>query len=167
MPYICTFHCQRVFFFTSAWFKTRPPHVWVSVRLWALPPCPGMELTSNKTCKHSTIIICALNEAWLMPENVSFFICFVDLLYSSHDRMEAEVIYPICRVDRVTLQVFTSTAWGLLRPATSCSIFLVTLLHISGWPLCILPKMDIKFKNVIGCNKTTQSLLCFPNTPSK
>lgn len=168
-------------FFTAARFKTRPPHAWMSFRLWALPPCPGMESTSEKTCKQSTIIICTLNRDMInlilaclkMPENVS-------LLESNQHGLALWIYIATLQKDRSKRVLSNLLSWSGYSEGTLCLTLqpgdywdLLTVapslfpLHISGWPLCILAKIDIEFKSLIGCNKTTQSLLCFPNTPSK
>ncbi len=138
-------------FFTAAKFKTRPPHAWMSFRLWALPPCPGMESTSEKTCKQSTIIICTLNRDMInlilacleMPENVS-------LLESNQ---LALCIYITSGVKRsgskrvwCNLQSWSGYSEGMLcktlQPGDYCDLLTIApslfLSCISGWPLCIL-----------------------------
>lgn len=94
-----------------------------------------------------------------MPENVLFL--FFPLPQSNQhvpalgigiEKKFRQEFYPICKVYHVTATVFNSDAWRLLLLCFFCTS--------QAWPLCILSELDIEFKSLIGCNKTTQSLLC-------
>lgn len=158
-------------FFIAARSETSPPRVWQSVRLWAPPTCPGMKNTLEKTCKQSAIIMCTLNGDMInlisgRPANnarkclVTFFFFpqsnqHVPALGIGTEKNFRQEFYPICKVYHVTATVFNSDAWRLLLLWLLC--FFCTS---QAWPLCILSELDIEFKSLIGCNKTTQSLLC-------
>lgn len=113
---------------------------WLNV-FQGLPPCPGTENTSEKTCKQSTIITCALNGDMINLIPACLKIPQKTFLESNWDefafgcivcvKIEAKRFYPICWVDQVTVM-----AWWV-KPRENCSLEIFgNLLFLLG--LCFL-----------------------------